>query len=246
MYTNCPMGLALLIIFMFVAFFLTTLLRRWIDIPMLIAVAIGCAVNANIFNPLTGITAPIVVGPFTFSMEIVLYTLFMYTIMIRVLDYSYYDGKIMTLTSVAAIIISAFIELIAKLTSSGDVSTTFIEFAYYLISCVGTALAVWLMIFITIHSRDKKVPAPLIIGFALVASSIAHSAVYYGGIMLIKQDWLYTLSCLYGALLGKGVCILLAMFSYLVNLKWWKPPVIIAREKEERRKLEAQNEDYLK
>ena len=80
------MGLALLIIFMFVAYGLTTLYRRWIDIPTLLAVAIGCAVNANIFHPYS---APIVVGPFTFSIEIVLYTLFMYTIIVRILDYSY-------------------------------------------------------------------------------------------------------------------------------------------------------------
>ena len=46
------MGFALLIIFMFVAFGLTTLFRKWIDVPTLIAVAIGCAVNANIFNPI--------------------------------------------------------------------------------------------------------------------------------------------------------------------------------------------------
>ena len=90
------MGLALLIIFMFVAYGLTTFFRRWIDIPVLLAVAIGCAVNANIFNPTT---APIVVGPFTFSIEIVLYTLFMYTIIVRILDYSYADAKRMTFTS---------------------------------------------------------------------------------------------------------------------------------------------------
>ena len=64
MYTIFPMGFALLVIFMFVAFGLTTLFRRWIDVPTLLSVAIGCAVNANLFTP---ITHPIVLGDFTFS-----------------------------------------------------------------------------------------------------------------------------------------------------------------------------------
>ena len=101
------MGFALLVIFMFVAFGLTTLFRRWIDVPTLLSVAIGCAVNANLFTP---ITHPIVLGDFTFSIEIVLYTLFMYTIIVRILDYGYQAAKTMTFTSVAAIIISAIIE----------------------------------------------------------------------------------------------------------------------------------------
>ena len=71
MYTNCPMPFALLIVFMVLAYGLTTLCRRWIDIPTLLAVAIGCAVNANIFTPLK---YPIEVCFFTFSFETVLYT----------------------------------------------------------------------------------------------------------------------------------------------------------------------------
>ena len=125
------MAFALLIIFMFVAFGLTTLCRRWMDIPTLIAVAIGCAVNANIFTP---IKYPIVLGDFVFSFEIVLYTLFMYTIVVRILDYGYADAKKMTLTSVAAIIISAVIELFALLAQKGFVTEVFQDFALYVFS----------------------------------------------------------------------------------------------------------------
>lgn len=232
------MGLALLISFMIVAFFLTTLLRRWIDIPMLIAVAIGCAVNANILNH---ITAPVVVGPFTFSIEIILYTLFMYTIMIRILDYSYHDGKIMTFTSIAAIIISAIIELISKLATGADVAESFIAFSYYFISCAGTALAVWFMVLVTIHFKEASAPRVIILGLALVLASVVHTLVYYGGMSLIEQKLVYGLSNLYGALVGKAICIGLAMISYAINLKVWKPPVVIAREKEEKRKLEEQH-----
>lgn len=222
------MSFALLIVFMFVAFGLTTLFRRWIDIPTLIAVAIGCAVNANIFNPLT---APIEVGPFTFSIEIVLYTLFMYTLVVRMLDYGYGEAKRMTLTSVAAIIISAIIELVAKLMVSGFVVDTFKEFSYYLFSVVGTVLGVWLMIWIAILCRKKNVNVYLIIPIAIITSSIIHSIFFYGGIALVEwRIGVYTAYDALGTVIGKAVCILLSMLCFFINKNFWVPLNLVEKE----------------
>lgn len=223
------MGLVILIVFMFVAYGLTTLFRRWIDVPVLLAVAIGCAVNANIFNPYT---APIVVGPFTFSIEIVLYTLFMYTIIVRILDYSYKDAKTMTFTSIAAILISAFIELVAFLMTQGDVWQAFKSFAIYLFSSIGTVAGVWIMVLITILCRKKNVSPYLIIPFAIIPASIIHAIFFYGGMIIVYQNTdIFDLA--YGALgtiIGKSVCILLSIFCYFINQKWWRPLNLIAQE----------------
>ena len=223
------MGLVILIVFMFVAYGLTTLFRRWIDVPVLLAVAIGCAVNANIFNPYT---APIVVGPFTFSIEIVLYTLFMYTIIVRILDYSYKDAKTMTFTSIAAILISAFIELVAFLMTQGDVWQAFKSFAIYLFSSIGTIVGVWIMVLITILCRKKNISPYLIIPFAIIPSSIIHAIFFYGGMIIVYQNTdIFDLA--YGALgtiIGKSVCILLSIFCYFINQKWWRPLNLIAQE----------------
>lgn len=222
------MSFALLIIFMFLAYGLTTLFRRWIDIPTLLAVAIGCAVNANIFNPLT---SPIIVGEFTFSIEIVLYTLFMYTIVVRILDYGYNDAKRMTFTSVAAIIISAFIELVAKLMSFGFTAQTFVEFSYYLFSSVGTILGVWLMVIITIQFRKMNLSSYLIIPVAIAASSIVHSIFFFGGIALVNWDFsIYSVYKALGTIIGKAVCILLSILCYFINQKYWKPLNLIEKE----------------
>ena len=223
------MGLVILIVFMFVAYGLTTLFRRWIDVPVLLAVAIGCAVNANIFNPYT---APIVVGPFTFSIEIVLYTLFMYTIIVRILDYSYKDAKTMTFTSIAAILISAFIELVAFLMTQGDVWQAFKSFAIYLFSSIGTIVGVWIMVLITILCRKKNLSPYLIIPFAIIPASIIHAIFFYGGMIIVYQNTdIFDLA--YGALgtiIGKSVCILLSIFCYFINQKWWRPLNLIAQE----------------
>ena len=222
------MSFALLIIFMFLAFGLTTLFRRWIDIPTLLAVAIGCAVNANIFTPLN---AAIEVGPLTFSIEIVLYTLFMYTIMVRILDYGYNDAKRMTFTSIAAIIISAFIELVANLMTKGFVEETFKLFGVYVFSSIGTILGVWLMIAITIGCRKKNITPYLIIPFSIIASSVVHSIFFYGGYSLIYwQIGVYTAYNALGTVIGKAVCILLSVFCYFINKKWWVPLNLIEKE----------------
>ena len=223
------MNFALLIIFMFVAFGLTTLFRRWIDVPTLIAVAIGCAVNANIFNPLT---APIVLGPFTFSIEIVLYTLFMYTLIVRILDYGYRAGKVMTFTSVAAISISAFIELMAVLMRDGFTFDALKAFSIYLFSSVGTILGAWLMVLITIQCRKKKVSCYIIIPLAIAVSSIVHAVFFYGGVALVNWEiGIYTAYDALGTIIGKAVCILLSILCYFINKKFWVPLNLVAKEK---------------
>jgi len=222
------MAFALLVIFMFVAFGLTTLCRRWMDIPTLIAVAIGCAVNANIFTP---IKYPIVLGDFVFSFEIVLYTLFMYTIVVRILDYGYADAKKMTLTSVAAIIISAVIELFALLAQKGFVTEVFQDFALYVFSSAGTILGVWVMILITIQCRKKNISSYLIIPFAIAASCIIHGTIYYGGMALVKWSTdFYTIQLLLTTMLGKSVCILLGVLCYFINQRFWKPLSLVSKE----------------
>ena len=224
------MSLALLIIFMFLAYGLTTLCRRWIDIPTLIAVAIGCAVNANIFNPLT---APIHVGSFTFSIETVLYTLFMYTIVVRILDYGYGEAKRMTFTSVAAIIISAIIELFARLMMNGFTVDNFREFSYYIFSSIGTVLGVWLMVFITIWMRKKGASSYLIIPVAIATSSIVHAIFFFGGIALVNWDYsIYSFVESLGTIIGKTICIGLSVLCYFINKEFWVPLNLIEKKEE--------------
>ena len=229
MYTNSPMGFALLIVFMFVAYGLTTLFRRWIDIPTLIAVAIGCAVNANIFTPLN---SGVSVGPLVFSIEAVLYTLFMYTIVVRILDYGYSDAKRMTFTSVAAIIISAIIELVATLSTHGATVQSFQYFSYYIFSSLGTIAGVWVAIAIVIALRKKNVSCYIIIPLAIAVSTAIHAIFYYGGNSLVQWRFTdYTLNMFLGTVIGKAVCIGLSVICYLINQTVWKPLNLVSKEK---------------
>ena len=225
------MAFALLIVFMFVAYGLTTLFRRWLDVPTLIGVAIGCAVNANLFTPLN---YPVVVGELTFSIESILYTLFMYTVVIRILDYSYDDAKKLALTSVAAIIISAIIELVALLAKDGFQTVVFQNFAVYLFSSIGTIIGVWLMVFFTIGLKKRRVSSYIIIPIVMAVSCIIHALVYYGGMSLVFwEGGIYTFKMALGTIIGKAACIGLGVLCYFINQKFWKPLNLVSKKEEE-------------
>ena len=213
-------GFVTLIIFMFVSFGLTTLFRKWLDVPTLVAVAIGAAVNANVY---TSINNPIYVGDFVFSMENILTVLFMYTVIVRILDYGYKQGRNLTITTMAAIIISAIIELSAKLAYEGYSIETIKAFFYYLLSCCGSILGVWIMVLITIKCRKKNISPYLIIPFALIPSLIIHSIFYYGGVALIERDNIFNLYKPLGAIIAKFACVALATLCYFINKKYWIP-----------------------
>ena len=225
------MAFALLIVFMFVAYGLTTLFRRWLDVPTLIGVAIGCAVNANLFTPLN---YPVVVGELTFSIESILYTLFMYTVVVRILDYSYDDAKKLTLTSVAAIIISGIIELAALLTKDGFQTVVFQNFAVYLFSSIGTIIGVWLMVFFTIGLKKRRVSSYIIIPIVIAVSCVIHALFYYGGMSLVFWErTAYTLKMALGTIIGKAACIGLGVLCYFINQKFWKPLNLVSKKEEE-------------
>ena len=225
------MAFALLIVFMFVAYGLTTLFRRWLDVPTLIGVAIGCAVNANLFTPLN---YPVVVGGLTFSIESILYTLFMYTVVVRILDYSYDDAKKLTLTSVAAIIISGIIELVALLTKDGFQTVVFQNFAVYLFSSIGTIIGVWLMVFFTIGLKKRRVSSYIIIPIVIAVSCVIHALFYYGGMSLVFWErTAYTLKMALGTIIGKAVCVGLGVLCYFINQKFWKPLNLVSKKEEE-------------
>ena len=225
------MAFALLIVFMFVAYGLTTLFRRWLDVPTLIGVAIGCAVNANLFTPLN---YPVVVGELTFSIESILYTLFMYTVVVRILDYSYDDAKKLTLTSVAAIIISGIIELVALLTKDGFQTVVFQNFAVYLFSSIGTIIGVWLMVFFTIGLKKRRVSSYIIIPIVIAVSCVIHALFYYGGMSLVFWErTAYTLKMALGTIIGKAACIGLGVLCYFINQKFWTPLNLVSKKEEE-------------
>ncbi|NLZ15382.1 MAG: hypothetical protein GXY27_01685 [Erysipelotrichaceae bacterium] len=215
------MGLVLLLIFTIIAFALTTFFRKWLDVTTLYVVAIGCACNANFF---TNINSPVSFGPFIFSPMIALYALFMYIIMVRIIDHGYKEAKVLTYTSVAAVVVSAMIELANTIVLSGSSVEAWKSFSYYIFSSVGTLIGVWVMVWYTIHARHHKVNKYLIIFFGMAFSSWLQAMFYYGGMALVNWQFnILSTADILGIFIGGIVCFIFGLISYFVNNRLWKP-----------------------
>ena len=84
------MSLLILLFATLACFGLLFFFRHYYDSVALISVAIGAAINANIYN---SATMPITAGWLIFGIDSMLYTLFMFTVIWRAKDYNVSSAK---------------------------------------------------------------------------------------------------------------------------------------------------------
>ena len=173
--------------------------------------AIGCVIASNIYN--IG-SYPIIVGDITFGLDSVLYSVFIFCILLAYINHGKKDAMIITYTAMASIMLTAVINFIAIWASSGVADNNIMwNFLSYLFSVLGTYLAITLMIKVI-----QKIPynyLKIIIG--IIIASIINSLVYFGLISIatfsIDTSLLSTLA---GSYLGKFMSMAFALISYLL------------------------------
>ena len=231
------MNFAFLIIFGTLLFVIFTFLRKWNDVFFLITFAIGAAINANIFNTYY---SPIQLGPFTFGLNEFLYPLFVLTMAIRIIDYGAKDGKSMLISTLAAIILSAFIQFFSELISyypydgnpftvGRDFMSVLLPLLLYIVSTLGSLIA--FVIILKIHPilEQKNVNKYLMIIIYMVIANLINGFIYSGFASLYKD--IHPLaenlannfgSIIYGSLIIRTGAIGLGLLSYYCNNHIWK------------------------
>lgn len=203
----------------FFAFF--TVMRHYKDVDVLILLAIGCAINANIFN---GGTVPFKFCGAIFGIDSILYTLFMFTVMYRLYNYSKKDAWSMTLTTLAAIMVSAVIEVCAKWTYEGTISSaTITSLIGYVSSTVGTFFGVFFMIMLYEHMHEKKVSVYLSFVICIILASVINTTIYFGGIALVSGPNYELVHILSGSYIGKLFNIIIGLIGFYINNHFLKP-----------------------
>lgn len=218
--------------------------RRWHDYAVLFTIAIGFAVNANIFN---GATAPISVGGFVFSVDSILYTGFMFAIIICAHEYGFKKARILTYTSIAAILVSAVIEIMANVSAFGYQPQFLYAFLSYLFSAVGTFLGVWFMLAVYKILEKKKVNEYLNFLVCILIASVINTTIYYMGTILVTGQLLENMSAiLLGSYIGKIICIALCQIVFFINTHFWIPNALKGKyEKRYKKQLEEQIEQQM-
>lgn len=214
------MGIWFWFILAFIGFAFIVLIRKKHDYAMLYTISIGFAINANIFNALS---APIYCGPVVFSIDSILYTGFMFCVIICAHEYSVRNAKILTSSTIAAILLSAVIELFAKASTNGFQSEYFISFLSYLFSAVGTFAAVWFMLFVYNLLKNKNCNTYLNFVVCLLSASIINSTIFYIFTKISAEKVSNLAYMLLGSYLGKIFCILLCLICFYISTHWFIP-----------------------
>lgn len=214
------MGFWFWFVLCFISFAFITLVRKRHDYAMLYTIAIGFAINANIFN---ASSTPILCGKLVFAIDSILFTGFMYAVIVCAHEYGIKNAKILTSSTIAAILLSATIEFLAKLSSAGFHSEYLISFLGYLFSAVGTFAAVWLMLLVYKVLRDKKCNIYLNFVVCLLISSIINSSIFYIFTRITAEDTTTLPYMLAGSYIGKIFCIGLCLVSFFISTHWFIP-----------------------
>jgi len=214
------MGIWFWFVLTFAIFAFIILVRKWHDQAILYTLAIGFAINANIFN---AFSTPISWGPIVFSIDSILYTGFMFCVIVCAHEYGTRNAKILTLSTIAAILLSAVIEFLAKTSSFGFDINFLIDLSGYLFSAVGTFAAIWLMLFVFEKLKNKNLNIYLNIVICLLIASVINSSIFYA-FALIKSSDIQALSyILAGSYIGKIFCIGLSLISFYICTHYYIP-----------------------
>ena len=201
-------------------FALLTFCRRWYDYAMLFTFAIGFAVNANIYN---SVTTPVKFYSLIFSIDSILYTGFTFTVIICAKEYGIKKAKILTSSAIAAVLLSALIELSATISTNGFDVLYFKQFFGYVFSAIGTFVGIWVMLYIFGKLLEKNLNIYLIIFICVLTSSVINSTIYYSYYLIVYQNTTDFVNVLLGSYIGKIYAIILGLISYSINRNIWVP-----------------------
>lgn len=224
------MNIWFLILIAIILFSLMTFVRRWHDYAMLFTIAIGFAVNANIYN---STTTPIYLGELVFAIDSILYTGFTFTVIICAKDYSIRRALILTSSTVAAILLSAFIEFFANISSFGYDIAYFKKLLMYLFSALGTVVGMFIMLYVFLKLKDKNINTYVTFVICVLLSSMINSTIYYSFSLMMYDNSGITWYVLLGSYIGKIFSILLGLISYFINTHYWMPLNLIHKYKKE-------------
>jgi len=212
------MSIWFLILIAIIAFAFITFIRKWHDYAMLFSIAIGFAVNANIYN---SVSNPVYFHNIIFAVDSILYTGFTFTVLICAKEYSVVKAKILTSSAIAAILISAMIEFFAEMSSNGYDFELVKNLLSYFFSALGTFFGIWVMLYI--FEKLDRINIYIVFSICVLVSSIINSTIYYSYYLVVADDRSNIGYILLGSYIGKLLSIELGLISYYINKHYWIP-----------------------
>ena len=187
-------------------------------VTALYALAIGGAVNANFFH---AENYPIDIFGLSFGIDSIIYSLFIFCIIVTLFQYGKKDAYTLAASSIIAIMLSAIFELISKLLSSGynnDIWNNFIDFICSSITSI-IVIVVIIEILSLLSNKTKLKNQYILLIIGMIIAIVINTPIYYTFESLVhgRPDNIGELVST--SFLGKLLSIPLAILSlFLINL----------------------------
>lgn len=205
---------ALIFVLFSVAIFLSVLIGgKKYRTTTLYALSIGGVVNANFFH--AG-NYPINIFGLSFGIDSIIYTLFVFCIILMFFLNGKKDAYVLLVSSVVAIIFSALMQLVSSLLSTGSSTIVWTTFFGFMVSAFASLVAIWIMLIILDKLKNKNCYFLTIIG--ILIATIINSGIYYPLSLLINGVPNNIGALLLSSLIGKVFAMGLALVTmFLLN-----------------------------
>ncbi len=181
--------------------------------------AIGGIVNSNFFHAQS---YPLMLGSFQFGFDSVIYTVFVFCVLIAFYRHSKKEAMTLTYSSMGAVLLSAIVQFFADWSRAGKINFDILtNFGGFIASILGTYLAVVLMLMVCERLRSKNISVYLGIALGIFLASVVNSLIYYGVIALMGVSFASNFGMiLASSYIGKFVSIAFSiLIYYLLGLK---------------------------
>jgi len=207
-------------IFTAVIFILFLVALKIFNKNALFTVGIGSIIGANIYN--VG-SYPIVIGNFVFGLDSIIYTLFVFCVLLMYIDYGKEAMKSLLYTSIASIFFTAILAFAGSYSQSGLSSNLIWSSLSHLNSIIATFFAIWAMIFVYDWLRKKKFNWYLTIVAVLLVACIINSLIYFGLTFIymgsLGSAFWNSLSASY---IGKSIATIICLLIFYAHTLWTK------------------------
>lgn len=207
------MNLLYLVLASLVVFLATTICfeKKNVWSTIIGAIGVGGVVNSNFFN---AADYPIDVFGWSFGVDSIIFTLFIFTVILKYLYWDRKEAYTYSLSAAGAVLFAAIIEVSANAFSSGHSEHIWRKFGGFAVSVIGT-IAACVAIIEIMHAIKKKTKIHdfWTVLIALVVATIVNSTIYYGLYSLVTGTE-FLLEIMYTSYFGKLIAIGCALLTF--------------------------------
>ena len=182
----------------------------------LYALAIGGAVHANFFH--AGYY-PIDCFGLPFGIDSIIYSLFIFCVMIMFFKANKKEAYILTLSSIIAIVFSSCMQLFVDLVTKGSSLEIWITFFTFTISSAASIIAIWIMLEISQKLQQKGLNQYVILVLGMLIAAIVNSSIYYTASTLINGVPENILLLLQTSVIGKLIALACSLGTFFLMNK---------------------------